>query len=93
MRTLVNPKKYIDIQKRIDKYKVKKTSVKPISYGNQAFNIAVELVSGTVVGLIIGLFFDNLFDSKPLFLIICLVLAIIAAFKSIWNKYIKNNGT
>jgi ATP synthase protein I len=93
MRLLVNPKKYIDIQKRIDKYKIKKTSVKPISGGNKAFNIAVELVAGTVVGLIIGLFLDNLFDSKPLLLIICLILAMVAAFKSIWIKYIKNNGT
>ena len=89
-------KKHSDIQKRIDKYKTNKTkkvTTKQVSSGNQAFNIAIELVAGTIVGLIIGLFFDNLFDSKPLFLIICLILAMVAAFKSIWNKYIKNNGT
>ena len=85
-------KKHADIQKRIDKHKVKKTTTKPVLNGSQAFNIAVELVAGVVVGLIIGLLFDNLFDSKPLFLIICLILAMIAAFKSIWNKYIGNNG-
>jgi ATP synthase protein I len=86
-------KKHLDIQKRIDKYKIKKTTPKQVASGNQAFNIAIELVAGMIVGLIIGLFFDNLFDSKPLFLIICLILAMVAAFMSIWNKYIKSNGT
>jgi ATP synthase protein I len=86
-------KKHDAIKKRIDEHKVKKTTTKPVSESNRAFNIAIELVAGMIVGVIIGLFFDNLFDSKPLFLIICLVLAIVAAFKSIWNKYIKSNGT
>ena len=88
----MNLKKHADIQKRIDKYKVKKPTTRQISNSNQAFNIAVELVAGMVVGLIMGLLFDNLFDSKPLFLIICLILAMVATFKSIWNKYIKSNG-
>lgn len=86
-------KKHEAIQKRIDQYKVKKTTNKPASSGNQVFNIAVELVAGMVVGVIIGLFFDNLFDSKPLFLIICLIVAMVASFKLLWNKYIKSNGT
>lgn len=85
-------KKHTDIQKRIDKHKVKKPTTRQISNSNQAFNIAVELVAGMIVGLIMGLLFDNLFDSKPLFLIICLILAMVAAFKSIWNKYIRSNG-
>ena len=88
----MNLKKHTDIQKRIDKHKAKKPTTRQISNSNQAFNIAVELVAGTIVGLIIGLLFDNLFDSKPLFLIICLILAMAAAFRSIWNKYIKSNG-
>ena len=89
----MDPKKSADIQKRIDKYKVKKPKIKPISNGNQAFNIAIELVAGMIVGLIIGLLLDKLFASKPLFLIICLILAMVAAFRSIWDKYIKSNGT
>ena len=54
-----------------------------------AFNIAIELVAGVIVGLIVGLFFDNLFDSNPIFLIICIILAMIASFRSIWKKNIK----
>ena len=60
---------------------------KAIGESNLAFNIATEMVAGVIVGLIIGLFLDNLFASKPIFLIICLILSIIAAFRSIWYKY------
>ena len=89
----MNQKKHENIQNRINNLKEKKQEKRVIESGNLAFNIAVELVAGVVVGLIIGLFFDKMFDSKPIFLIICLMLAIIAAFRSIWNKYIRSNGT
>lgn len=85
-------KKYEEIEKEIDKFKEEKNRSTVLSSGSAAFNIAVELVAGVIVGVIIGLLFDNLFDSKPVFLIICLILATIATFRSIWNKYIKNNG-
>jgi ATP synthase protein I len=86
-------KKYEEIDREIDHLKEeKKESTSLVGSGSTAFNIAVELVSGVIVGVIIGLFFDNLFDSKPAFLIICLILGIVATFRSIWNKYIKNNG-
>lgn len=83
--------KHSDIQKRIGEHKAKNKKDKNpyIASTNQAFNIAVELVSGVIVGVIVGLLFDKLFDSKPIFLIICLILSMIAAFKLIWNKYIK----
>ena len=86
-------KKYEEIDREIDHLKEeKKESTSLVGSGSTAFNIAVELVSGVIVGVIIGLFFDNLFDLKPAFLIICLILGIVATFRSIWNKYIKNNG-
>ena len=86
-------KKYEEIDREIDHLKEeKKESTSLVGSGSTAFNIAVELVSGVIVGVIIGLFFDNLFYSKPAFLIICLILGIVATFRSIWNKYIKNNG-
>ena len=67
-------KKYEEIDREIDHLKEeKKESTSLVGSGSTAFNIAVELVSGVIVGVIIGLFFDNLFDSKPAFLIICLI--------------------
>ncbi len=76
------------IQKRIDGFKTKDEQEKNVKSGNVAFNIAIELVAGAIIGVIIGLFLDNLFDSKPIFLIICIILSFIAAFKTIWHKYI-----
>lgn len=58
-----------------------------MSSGNLVFNIAIELIAGAIVGVIMGLFLDKMFDSKPVMLIICLCMASIAAFWSIWKKY------
>jgi F0F1-type ATP synthase assembly protein I len=82
--------KFTKLQNRINALRNanKTNNIKPAN-NNSAPNIAIEVVAGVIVGLIIGLFFDNVFDSKPLFLIICLILSMIASFKSIWNKYSK----
>jgi ATP synthase protein I len=85
--------KFDNIQTKIDKYKKKKPSLKAVGSSGKAFNIAIELVAGVIVGLIIGMFFDNLFDSKPIFLIICIIMAMAAAFRSIWKNNIKNDET
>lgn len=78
------------LQKQIDQFKqgLEEKPAKAPKNSSLAFNIAIELVAGTIVGVIIGLFFDNLFDSKPAFLIICLIVSIMAAFRSIWKKHI-----
>lgn len=80
---------------RIKSFKdsAKKTPHKSGSNTSLAFNIAVELTAGMIVGTLIGIFFDKMFDSKPAFLIICLMLSATAAFKSIWKKYINKNGS
>lgn len=85
----MDKEKFKDIQQRIDKFKNNKLIPNKISNNSAAFNIAIELVAGVIVGLIIGIFFDNLFDSNPIFLIICIIFAMIAAFRSIWKKNIK----
>lgn len=84
----MNKDKFGNIQERIDKFKDKKSTSRKAGHSSKAFNIAVELVAGAIVGLIMGMFFDNLFDSKPIFLIICIILAMVAAFRSIWKKNI-----
>ena len=82
------------LQKRINTFKTTKEPKKKNSNSVDAFTIAAELVTGVIVGLIIGLFFDRIFSSKPLFLIICLLLGVIASFKIIWQTLNrKNNGT
>ena len=86
-------KRYNEIDIGIKKFKCEKPSKQVISNSSAAFNVAIELVAAMLVGVIIGFIFDNLFDSKPVFLIICIMLAIVAAFRSIWNKHIKYNGS
>ena len=79
-----------DIQKKIDQFKDKSNNSVGISRvkanNSIIFDVAIELVAGVIIGLMMGIFFDNLFDSKPLFLIICMIVAIIAAFRSIWKS-------
>lgn len=89
----MNKDKFGKIQERIDKLSEKKSPLKKVESGGKAFNVAIELLAGVVAGLIIGIFFDNLFDSKPISLIICIILGMVAAFRSIWKKNIKSDGT
>lgn len=81
-----------ELQKKIEglKAKQKNSSVQSSSSPATVIDVAAELAAGVLVGVIIGLVFDNLFDSKPVFLITCIILSIIAAFRSIWKKYINN---
>lgn len=81
-----------ELQKKIDnlKDKQKHLTTKDTNPASAIMDVAAELTAGVIVGVIIGLVFDNLFDSKPLFLISCIILSVIAAFRSIWKKYINN---
>ena len=49
-------------------------------------NIATDLVSGVLVGLIGGFYLDKWLQTKPLFMIICLVIGIAAGFRMIWRE-------
>lgn len=84
-----NKDKIQSLQKKIDDLEDKKLQVKSINNTNKAFNIAIELVAAMIVGVIMGLFLDKMFDSRPIFLIICMIFAMIAALKSIWNNNLK----
>lgn len=53
--------------------------------------IATDLVAGIVIGIIIGVYLDKWLETKPLLLMICLLLGIIAAVKNI-NLTLKNKN-
>jgi len=83
-----------ELQKRINSFKQPKIKPRDITHTIGAFTVAIELVAGIIVGLIIGLFFDRMFGTKPIFLIVCLIMGIIASLKIIWQKLnSKNDGT
>ena len=80
------------IQEKIDEYKTKhllKELPAPKNSSNVAFQITIELVSAILVGLIIGSFFDYLFDSRPLWVILCIMFACASFFRLIFIKYIR----
>jgi ATP synthase protein I len=54
--------------------------------------IATDLVSGLLVGVVIGLMLDKWLETKPLFLIICLLVGVIAAIKNIMISLKQKNA-
>lgn len=78
-----------ELKGKIDNIKnEQKDSSKSRNSSTALINVASELVAGVIVGVIVGLLLDDLFNSKPLFLIICIIFAVVAAFRSIWKNYI-----
>lgn len=90
------PEDIKDIGNRISKLKKDKkylsesdnnyTELSRLSIGLQ---IAIELVSGTIVGAGIGFLLDKLFDFEFLFLVLFTILGGIAGFMNVIN-YIKH---
>lgn len=48
-------------------------------------NVAINLCAHLIVGLVLGLFLDKYFTTKPMFLVLCLIIGIISAIKMILN--------
>ena len=83
---LMNTEKLKDIKARIKDLKTPKFSNPKIRQEISPFTIAVDLVSGTMVGVVIGIFTDKFFNSKPLFLIIFTIIGMIGGFNIIMQK-------
>lgn len=75
-------KKLEELQHKLDSFNKKKTNNNS-TQKLDAFGFAVELAAGIIVGLVAGIMLDNYFNSKPLMLIICLLLGIAASIRVI----------
>ncbi|GAA5251733.1 AtpZ/AtpI family protein [Candidatus Rickettsia kedanie] len=82
----MNTEKLKDIKARIKDFKTSKISNSKVQQEISPFTIAVDLVSGTMVGVVIGIFTDKFFNSKPLFLIVFTIIGMIAGFNIIMQK-------
>ncbi|AFC70491.1 AtpZ/AtpI family protein [Rickettsia australis] len=82
----MNTEKLKDIKARIKDLKTSKISNSKVQQEISQFTIAVDLVSGTMVGVVIGIFTDKFFNSKPLFIIVFTIIGIIAGFNIIMQK-------
>jgi F0F1-type ATP synthase assembly protein I len=79
-----------ELESKIKKFKKKHTAApqkSSIFFNNNSvlFNLGIELFANICVGTILGLVLDKYLDSKPICLLICLILSILAAFKVIIN--------
>lgn len=50
------------------------------------FNIATDLLAGVCVGFFIGLYIDNIFETKPLWIIIFTILGMFAGMRNIYQE-------
>ncbi len=79
-------KKIRELQNKIDKISNQEVNSSNKTNTSLALlNVASEIVAGVIVGLL----FDGIFSTKPWFLVICIIFAMVSAFRSIWKKYIK----
>lgn len=91
----------MDRKNELNTLKERITKLKPLPEDKQkrndrldALSVSIEIVAGVIVGLITGICLDKIFATKPVFLIICLVLGMIASARTIWQKLKSSkNGT
>lgn len=67
------------IKSKNNQIKLKKTNLNLLT-------ISIDILSGVIVGTIIGLLLDNIFNSKPIFLIISICFGYVASFRNIIKK-------
>mgnify|MGYP001197409773 CR=1 FL=1 len=66
--------------------KDKKNTQKKVSGYGIGMKISLDLFSSILVGILIGLGMDNFFSTKPIFLLIFLVLGIITGFYNLYKS-------
>ena len=82
-------KKLKDFNKRLGDLKKLNSRIKN-KEKNKDFGVylksGVELVSAIIIALVIGIFLDNYFQSKPIFLIIFLILGFAAGIMNVYRS-------
>ena len=75
-------------QKTSDKLILKKKKIIPknVSGYGIGMKISLDLFSSIVVGIMIGLGIDYFFSTKPIFLLIFLVLGIVSGFYNLYKS-------
>ena len=85
-------KKLKDFSKRLESLKKANSKIKNQKKNKnfKDFGVylksGVELVSAIIVALVIGVFLDNYFQSKPIFLIIFLILGFAAGIMNVYRS-------
>ena len=85
-----------ELEKKLNKVKQSKIQdhqyhKKPTVNYSIAINISIELITGIGLGVFLGLMIDNYLQTKPLMLIIFIILGIIVGFYNMF-KTLKRYG-
>ena len=85
-----------ELEKKLDK--VKQSKIKDNEYHQKpavnysiAINISIELITGIGLGVFLGLMIDNYLQTKPLMLIIFIILGTVIGFYNMY-KTLKKYG-
>jgi ATP synthase protein I len=74
----------LGVIKHSEKVRTGKVDAGPSSRGySQGNRVLAELIGGIAGGALIGWLGDRLFDTSPVFLLVCMFFGIIVAFRSI----------
>ena len=69
--------------KNLKRSKKKQTN----KYSSYGFQVAADLIAGILVGAFIGYWIDVYFQTKPLFLICCLIFGVFGGFYNIFKMF------
>ena len=87
---MVHKDKREKLEDAIDALRSRVSADTPQEQGPQkqvsALTIATDLLAGVAVGSFTGYYLDIYFGTKPLWLLICIMLGCLAAFRLIWKE-------
>ena len=80
-----------NLEQRLDKVRGEPEDIEAVSGNGRnlgyAFRMALDMVAAVVVGGGIGWYLDRWLDTKPVLLLIMIVLGLAAGFSNVWRTY------
>jgi ATP synthase protein I len=65
---------------------VKLKNLKPKIKKAKPFHIAIDLLSGIMVGFFLGMYLDKALGTQPLFILIFSIIGVIASMKNLYRE-------
>lgn len=81
-----------DIGERIDKIKASQAEKPGNSSKINGEKVFAELIAGILFGLFVGYYLDDYFETKPLFMLILIILGVAGSFYNIYKEAVKDNN-
>lgn len=65
---------------------MKLNSLKPKIKKAKPLNVAIDLLSGIMVGFFLGMYLDKALGTQPLFILIFSIIGVIASMKNLYRE-------